>query len=269
MGETVDPSDAALAAHIRLVKVPPASPDTGSEAVPDVPAAPSVSPGLAERFEAVAPGVLRKTPDDAGVRPAPSPVPAQTPPATAVRGGLFDVRIQQVIGKEGHYSNDPADRGGATTWGITEATARAFGYHGDMRAMPRDMAIEIYRRRYWIAPSFDLIEAIDPPIALKLLDLGITSGPATGVKFLQRALNALNKEGQTYPDVAVDGGAGVITRAALKAFVGARGRDGRLVLLGMIAAQQSVYYLQIAETRPANERFEYGWQLNRALAGIA
>ncbi|WP_276208425.1 putative peptidoglycan-binding domain-containing protein [Burkholderia sp. Nafp2/4-1b] len=39
------------------------------------------------------------------------------------------------------------------------------------------------------------------------------------------------------------------------------------MLLGMIAAQQSVYYLELAERRPANETFEYGWQLNRALGG--
>ena len=56
--------------------------------------------------------------------------------------------------------------------------------------------------------------------------------------------------------------------AALRSFVAARGREGRLVLLGMLAAQQSVFYMSIAETRPVNERFEYGWQLNRALAGI-
>ncbi|RKT99489.1 hypothetical protein C7H84_31230 [Burkholderia sp. Nafp2/4-1b] len=46
-----------------------------------------------------------------------------------------------------------------------------------------------------------------------------------------------------------------------------RARDLHRVLLGMIAAQQSVYYLELAERRPANETFEYGWQLNRALGG--
>jgi hypothetical protein len=33
----------------------------------------------------------------------------------------------------------------------------------------------------------------------------------------------------------------------------------------MIAAQQSVFYIEAAERRPENEKFEYGWQLNRAL----
>jgi hypothetical protein len=37
------------------------------------------------------------------------------------------------------------------------------------------------------------------------------------------------------------------------------------VLLGMVTAQQSVYYIECAEKRVENETFEYGWQLNRAL----
>jgi lysozyme family protein len=45
--------------------------------------------------------------------------------------------IDEVIGREGGYSNHPADRGGATRWGVTEAVARAHGYRGDMRSFPR------------------------------------------------------------------------------------------------------------------------------------
>lgn len=254
MGESLDPEHGRLSRFVRVLDVPPA--DTGAETAPaPIPAA--SAPGLPERFGEAA--------GDTGLRPVPVPPPA----ASAPRASLFDTRIQAVIGKEGHYSNDPADRGGETVWGITIAVARAFGYDGPMRAMPRAMAVEIYRRRFWVAPGYDKIEAIDPAVAVKLLDWGITSGPGVGSKALQRALNLLNREGALYPDIAVDGSAGALTRAALQAFVAARGREGRLVLLGMLAAQQSCFYMAIAETRPTNERFEYGWQLNRALAGIA
>ena len=37
------------------------------------------------------------------------------------------------------------------------------------------------------------------------------------------------------------------------------------MLLGMVTAQQSVRYLEIAERNPTQEAFEFGWQLNRAL----
>jgi Glycosyl hydrolase 108 len=46
----------------------------------------------------------------------------------------IDQLIDDVIGREGGYSNHPADRGGATRWGVTEAVARAHGYRGDMRS---------------------------------------------------------------------------------------------------------------------------------------
>lgn len=252
------PSTASSAARVRVM---PTRPDTGSETVPPdgTDAGFPGASGLTERFGEVAPGT--------GFHPAP---PTLSPPERAASAAsLFDRRIQQIVAKEGHYTNDSADRGGETIWGITHTTARAFGYTGPMRVMTRQTAIDIYRLRYWYAPGLDRIEAIDPPVALKLLDWAITSGPGVGVKALQRALNLLNKEGSSYPDVTVDGAAGALTRAALQAFVAARGREGRLVLLGMLAAQQSCFYMAIAESRPTSERFEYGWQLNRALAGIA
>src|SRR3546814_5535998 len=59
-----------------------------------------------------------------------------------------DALIDAVIDREGRYVNHPADRGGPTCWGITEAVARAEGHVGAMRDLPRDMAASIYRRLY-------------------------------------------------------------------------------------------------------------------------
>jgi lysozyme family protein len=35
----------------------------------------------------------------------------------------------------------PADIGGPTRWGITQAVARRHGYTGEMHALPRHMAV--------------------------------------------------------------------------------------------------------------------------------
>jgi lysozyme family protein len=35
--------------------------------------------------------------------------------------------IEEVVAREGGYSDHPADEGGATRWGVTEAVARAHG----------------------------------------------------------------------------------------------------------------------------------------------
>ena len=48
-----------------------------------------------------------------------------------------DALIDAVIDREGRYVNHPADRGGPTCWGITQAVARAEGYAGSMRDLPR------------------------------------------------------------------------------------------------------------------------------------
>nr|WP_302052249.1 hypothetical protein [Burkholderia glumae] len=41
------------------------------------------------------------------------------------------------------------------------------------------------------------------------------------------------------------------------------------MLKGMVAAQQSVRYIELAEQNASQKTFEYGWQLNRALGGTA
>jgi lysozyme family protein len=181
---------------------------------------------------------------------------------------VFRQAIESVIGREGRYSADPADRGGATAWGITEAVARDAGWTGAMADLPREAAVAIYRRRYWSAPGLDRIAALDTALAERLLDIGVNMGPATGIRFLQRALNVLNRQGAAFADIAVDGAFGPATEAALASFLHSRGDDGGRVLRGMITAQQAVHYIEIAERDPTQEAFEFGWQLNRALGGL-
>ncbi len=175
----------------------------------------------------------------------------------------IDGLIDAVIDREGDYGAHPADRGGATRWGVTEAVARANGYQGAMRGYPRDLAEGVYRRSYWLAPGFDRVAAHAPAIAAELFDTGVNMGPAVATGFLQRALNALNRGAADYPDVALDGRIGAATLAALAAFRARRGAAGEAVLLRAIEALQGERYLALAETRPANEAFLYGWLANR------
>lgn len=175
----------------------------------------------------------------------------------------IDQLIDDVIAREGGYSNHPADRGGPTRWGITQAVARKHGFAGDMRVFPRDEAAAIYRRIYWHRPRFDAVAKRAPALAAELFDTGVNMGPAVGIRFLQRALNALNRNARDYPDMTVDGSIGPVTLAALDAFLDLRDTAGEAVLLKAIEAQQGERYLALAERRPANEAFLYGWLANR------
>lgn len=175
----------------------------------------------------------------------------------------FDEAIAALAPIEGGYTNDPADSGGPTNFGITEATARAFGYEGEMHDMPREVAVWIYRKRYWDALSLDPIALLAPDVAKELFDSAVNCGPDVAGKWLQRSLNALNQNGTTYADTTVDGRVGPMTVAAFRAFYVARDGEGIKVLLRALNALQGAFYIGLAESQPKDERFVYGWLLNR------
>jgi lysozyme family protein len=172
--------------------------------------------------------------------------------------------IDGLIDREGGYVNHPSDRGGPTNFGITEAVARAHGYSGSMRSLPRSEAAAIYKRLYWLRPRFDQVAKRSEGVAAELFDSGVNMGPAVAATFLQRALSALNRDRQDYPDLVPDGRIGAATLAALDRFLELRGKKkGETVLLKALDALQGERYIRLAERRPANEAFLYGWLANR------
>ena len=94
--------------------------------------------------------------------------------------------IDEIIGIEGGFVDNPKDPGGATRWGVTQRVARAHGYMGDMRNLPRDMAFNILMQSYYIDPRFDQVEAVVSGLGAKLADCGVNMGPSVP--------NALNRE---------------------------------------------------------------------------
>ena len=90
-------------------------------------------------------------------------------------------------------------------------------------------------------------------------------GPAVAATFLQRALTALNRNGKDYPDLVPDGRIGAAHPAprSTPSSSARHGRSGETVLLRALEALQGERYLRLAERRPANEAFLYGWLANR------
>lgn len=171
--------------------------------------------------------------------------------------------IETTIGKEGGYSNHPSDLGGPTRWGITERIARANGYSGDMRSLPRSTAVAIYKAEFAIKPGFAAVAAINEQVGEELFDTGVNMGASWPKLFLQVALNALNRQGKDYSDIIEDGDIGPRTLNALKAFLKKRGAEGVNVLLAALNVQQGARYLVITAARQKNEDFVYGWLKNR------
>ncbi|HHT0302118.1 TPA: glycoside hydrolase family 108 protein [Raoultella planticola] len=177
--------------------------------------------------------------------------------------GSKDIIFDEILGKEGGYVNHPDDKGGPTKWGITQKTARAHGYLGDMRDLTRTQALEILEADYWYGPRFDQVSALSPDIAAELCDTGVNMGPAVATTMLQRWLNVFNLSGKLYPDMDIDGRIGPRTMNAFRAYLNYRGKEGEHVLLKSLNCTQGDGYLERTENREANESFVYGWMKER------
>jgi lysozyme family protein len=171
--------------------------------------------------------------------------------------------LDSIIDIEGGYRNHPHDPGGPTRYGITEATARSYGYPGPMEKLPKSLARRIYRDRYVSGPGFDKVARLSEPIASELIDTGVNMGPVVAAIMLQRWLNAFNQQGSAYPDLELDGKIGPLSIGALKAFLLWRGKDGERVMLVALNCLQGTRYLELSERDHSMESFTYGWMLNR------
>lgn len=167
--------------------------------------------------------------------------------------------LAEVLRAEGGYVNNPNDRGGETNWGITVAVARANGYHGAMKDMPRSVAEAIYRKRYVTDPQFDKVAQINAAVGHEVIDTGVNMGPHRAAEFLQRWLNGFNLPGSGYQDLFVDGRIGPVSLDALRRFLSQRGREGESVLLRGLNSVQGARYLEITEANRSQRTFLYGW----------
>lgn len=164
--------------------------------------------------------------------------------------------IDRIIDVEGGYTNNPADSGGPTRYGVTEAVARDYGYAGDMRDLPKSLAFNILSDKYWYEVKGDSLYELSEIIAEEVVDTGVNCGVRIAQTFLQRTLNVFNTQGTRYSDIVEDGHIGPATLEALGAYL--QQRD-ELVLLRALNCLQGARYIELAELAEKNETFVYGW----------
>jgi lysozyme family protein len=146
----------------------------------------------------------------------------------------FDEALARLLEHEGGFSHHPADPGGATRYGVTEAVARAAGYTGEMQALPLEVARQIYRRLYW-----DAVRAEELPAELRnvLFDAAVNSGAKQSIRWLQRAIG-----------VADDGVIGPQTLTAMR-------KADAVQLKARLLAQRLRFMTQL----PTWQAFSRGW----------
>lgn len=171
-----------------------------------------------------------------------------------------DKVINGIIKVEGGYVNDPNDPGGETNMGITVGVARANGYYGDMRDLPRQVAYRIYENMYWQPLQLDAIERLSPKIAEEMADTGVNMGIAVSARFLQMALNAVNHH--LYEELLEDGKVGGKTMLALTTFLD-KYAYGESVLYKMLNCLQGARYIELSRRNAKLKKFMRGWFAHR------
>tara|TARA_R110002033_G_scaffold12384_2_gene37591 strand:+ start:3665 stop:4213 length:549 start_codon:yes stop_codon:yes gene_type:complete len=167
--------------------------------------------------------------------------------------------IESLIEREGGYVNDPTDRGGETNYGITVKVARDYGYKGEMRHLPYELAFKIYQDRFWSPLKLDAINAISEELTEQLFDFGVNSGVATAAKQLQTLLNVLNQQQKIYPDLMVDGALGIRTISALQQYITHRKQTGLRVLVEAVRGKRIAFCVDIAANDESQEKYSFGW----------
>ena len=158
----------------------------------------------------------------------------------------FNKFLNYIFKVEGGYTDDKNDRGGKTTWGITEEEARDFGYTGDMQNLTKDFAKNIYLKKYYLGNKLDKI--IDDRVALSIFDWAVNSG-RRGIK---KAQIVANKFGA---NLVIDG---IIGNKKLEAINSMNPEE----FLKEYHELQRTFYKNLAAKDSTQEDFLKGW-LNR------
>ena len=165
----------------------------------------------------------------------------------------FKKAVDHVLNLEGGYVDDPKDSGGATRYGITESLARDYGYKEEMKKLPKKTAIDIYKKYFW---DYNLLDQVSSQkIAEEIFDTSVNCGSRFAVQTLQKCLNVLNREGQSWQDINVDGRIGPTTLSIIERSL----ENDEDILFKCLNILQGAMYIELAYTREKDQRFIRGW----------
>lgn len=151
--------------------------------------------------------------------------------------------IDKIIDVEGRTeTNDPADSGGRTKFGISEAANADLWKDGPPS---EEASRKRYEERYVIGPRFHLVK--DAKLQHQLVDFGVHSGPEVAIKKLQEILK-----------LPQDGIIGPKTLAAIEA-------ADPIVLNNKLALARVKMLARLVQQRPKDLKYLFGW-VDRALS---
>jgi lysozyme family protein len=176
----------------------------------------------------------------------------------------FELAIPTILRHEGRFSDNSADPGGATNYGVSLRWLRSQGLlevlkqeEGDstetdiqaIRNMTQTEAEGFYRVHWW--DRYEYGEVDFQVIATKIFDTAVNLGPTPAHKIAQKAVNALGSR-----LLICDGMLGAQTTSALNS-------SPTGLLLPKMQGLQADYYRDLVIANPKLEVFLTNW-INRA-----
>ncbi len=172
-------------------------------------------------------------------------------------------RCQQFVLKwEGGLSDDAADSGGLTKYGVSWAYLKdleqsrpsvlrdvlgtEFVTRSVVRNLPKDQAWRLFKFSFWDPFSLD-----DQPLSVALCayDMNVNHGSRNAIRIVQRAANMMQA---VMPKLSVDGRFGPKTRAGMRHLNCPSG-------IAALASKRQDFYDRIVENRPSQKVFYRGW----------
>jgi len=182
----------------------------------------------------------------------------------------FKKAFEHTMAHEGGYVDDPTDRGGETFMGIARNLHSEWAGWDIIDSKKADSTFpkclhqtaglkqcirDFYKQHFWNVWAGDMFD--DQAVATEMFDTAVNMGVSRAVKFLQSALNALNRDGRLYPDLTVDGKSG---RKTLNALDKLEAKPGDTDLLyKMLNVLQGAHYLKIMANNSSQEKYARGW----------
>lgn len=180
----------------------------------------------------------------------------------------FDEAYNITLKHEGGYVNDIHDAGGETYRGISRkfnpswpgwkiVDSSRFGDFPNTLYRNPTLTMKVkdfYKEKYWDINLLD--QCNSQKIANEMFDTAVNMGVARTVKFLQRALNLLNKNEKLYNNIVEDGIVGQNTIKTLNTYLNKKDESYLYKVLNILQGQ---HYINYMTKSPVQEKYAYGW----------
>lgn len=165
------------------------------------------------------------------------------------QSGAAETRLERfldwILVEEGGHSNNPADNGGDTWYGISKAAYPNVNFSNLTEEQGKTLARSFYSRDYYKPLHCD--EIVNDAVAWSVFDCGVNSGTGAAAKCLQRAVNHLTGAG-----LLVDGGIGP------KTIIATNKADPEDLCMVMAAFRLMIHVADVSK-HPEKREFVAGW----------